>query len=205
MKYFFIAYLAVALLVVGVFGFRGEKFAAPPFELFPDMDHQDKLKAQKPSHFFEDGLGSRKPVPGTVPMGHAEALMPLEFTAGLDSYYASGVIGESYGHGLPEELGASEGLKGELLLNRGKEMYEVHCGICHGQSGDGAGVVGKYFTKYNVVVANLHNFGPDSHPDGYIFHVISNGKGNMGGYKHNLPLQDRWAITAYLRVLQAAK
>ena len=41
-------------------------------------------------------------------------------------------------------------------------------------------------------------------PDGYIYEVISNGKGLMGGYKHNLPVRDRWAIVAYLRALQAS-
>ena len=205
MKYFFFIYAIVIVLVIGIFGFRGEKFAAPPFELFPDMDHQDKLKAQKPTQFFVDGMGSRQPVPGTVPQGHEEAILPLEFTAGLQSYYATGVVNGTYGNGMPTEIGGASPGKTEFLINRGREMFNVHCAICHGESGNGAGVVSKYLSDANVIVANLDNFGPKSHPDGYIFHVISNGKGNMGGYKHNIPLQDRWAITAYLRVLQTAK
>jgi hypothetical protein len=34
--------------------------------------------------------------------------------------------------------------------------------------------------------------------------VITNGKGNMGGYGHNVLVRDRWAIVSYLRALQAA-
>ena len=30
--------------------------------LFPDMDNQYKVKAQKPSDFFENGQGARTPV-----------------------------------------------------------------------------------------------------------------------------------------------
>ena len=205
MKYFFFIYAIAIVLTVGIFGFRGDKFAAPPFELFPDMDHQDKLKAQKPTQFFVDGIGARQPVPGTIPQGHEEAVLPLEFTEGLQSYYATGVVDGSYGNGMPTELNTADEAQVEFLVNRGREMYDVHCAICHGESGNGAGVVSKYLSDANVIVASLDNFGPETHPDGYIFHVISNGKGNMGGYKHNIPLQDRWAITAYLRVLQTGK
>jgi len=202
MKYFFLIYLAVALLVVSLLGFRGDKFTSAPFELLPDMDHQDKLKAQKPSGFFLDGMGARKPVAGTVPRNADSGVLPLEFSAGRHDYYATGVIDGKYGNGMPEVLNTADETQANGLINRGEDMYEVHCAICHGDSGDGKGVVGHYFTQSNVIVADLNNFPQSSHPDGYIFHVISNGKGNMGGYKHNLPLRDRWAITAYLRVLQ---
>ena len=49
MKYFFLSLFAIALLVVGVFGFRGDKFSRPPIEVFPDMDHQDKVMEQTTS------------------------------------------------------------------------------------------------------------------------------------------------------------
>ena len=38
MKYFFLAYFGVALLVVGALGFRGDKFSQAPLEIFSDMD-----------------------------------------------------------------------------------------------------------------------------------------------------------------------
>ncbi len=207
MKYFFLAYIVIVLLVIGIFGFRGDKFSQPPLELLPDMDHQDKLKGQRASGFFENGMGARKPVLGTVPRGTERGVLPIEFSAGRSDYYATGVIEGKYGNGMPELLETSDEGKARGLINRGKEMYGVHCAICHGDDGAGKGVVAHYLGKAEtpVTVANLNSFPQSSHPDGYIFHVISNGKGLMGGYKHNLPLRDRWAITAYLRVLQAAK
>ena len=204
MKYFFLSLFAIALLVVGVFGFRGDKFSQPPFEYIPDMDTQDKLKAQKPDGFFADGMGSRRPVMGTVPKGIDSGVLPLEFGVGRSGYYFDGKLGDKFGNGMPEELALETEGDATALLGRGKDMYGVHCAICHGTAGDGKGVVGVHFANYGVTVANLHSFPQESHPDGYIFEVISNGKGLMGGYKHNLPVRDRWAIVAYLRALQAS-
>ena len=40
--------------------------------------------------------------------------------------------------------------------------------------------------------------------DGEIFHVITNGRRTMPPYKYQISVEDRWAIIAYLRVLQRA-
>ena len=39
-------------------------------------------------------------------------------------------------------------------------------------------------------------------PDGDIFHTISTGKGRMPSYAAQIPVADRWAIVAHVRVLQ---
>jgi len=85
-------------------------------------------------------------------------------------------------------------------------MYDVNCTICHGASGNGMGVVATYLAKSDpiITVPSLLTYTQDKFPDGYIYEVITNGKGSMGAYKHNLPVRDRWAIVAYLRALQAS-
>ena len=40
--------------------------------------------------------------------------------------------------------------------------------------------------------------------DGDIFNVITNGRRSMPSYRFQVAVQDRWAIIAYLRVLQRA-
>jgi len=37
-----------------------------------------------------------------------------------------------------------------------------------------------------------------------MFETITKGKGLMSGYGYNIPVNDRWAIIAYVRALQAA-
>jgi hypothetical protein len=42
-------------------------------------------------------------------------------------------------------------------------------------------------------------------PIGYFFDVISHGFGAMADYSAQVPLDDRWAIAAYIRALQLSQ
>lgn len=202
-KYFLIIFTIVAVLVMGIFGFRGRKFRDTPVQIFPDMDVTDKLKSQKPDEFFADGVGSRPPVPGTIIHSSDESIYPLEFGEGREGYYYDGKFGDYFGSGMPEELRLKP-KNVEAFLARGEERYGIYCSVCHGVAGDGNGIT----SKYGIVgIANFHapNYKSDQYPDGRLYDVITNGKGNMGGYGYNIPVRDRWAIVAYIRNMQNAK
>ena len=209
MRYFFLAYALIALLVVGVFGFRGQHFTKPPTRIFPDMDEQDKVRAQKPDAFFADGHGSRLPVGQTQPRGFNEegeqmigGIPEYEF-GGQTGYLYTGHVGDYFGSGMPEELKLTDE-SASALIHRGKERYGIYCAVCHGTSGDGQGVTGQYGVPG---IANFHldTFKSATYPDGRMFETITNGKGMMGAYGYNIPVNDRWAIIAYVRTLQTAK
>lgn len=202
-KYFLIIFTIVAVFIMGAFGFRGQKFRHTPNRLFPDMEVNDKLKSQKPDEFFKDGVGSRPPVPGTIVQSADESLYSIEFGEGRDGYYYSGKFGDYYGSGLPEEL-KLDADTAEAFLLRGQERYQIYCSVCHGVAGDGNGVT----SKYGIAgIANLHapNYAAGAYPDGRLYDVITNGKGNMSGYGYNIPVNDRWAIVSYIRAMQNAK
>ena len=196
MRYFFLIYALIAVLVVGIGGFRGQTFTKPPIQIFPDMDNQDKQKAQSPSTFFADRQGARLPVAETQPRGFNEdgasvvgGIPEYEF-GGQPGYYYTGHIGDYFGNGMPEELELTAE-SAATLIRRGKERFGIYCAVCHGATG----------------IANLHldPFKAASYPDGRIFETITKGKGMMSGYGANIPVRDRWAIIAYVRTLQAAK
>jgi len=42
-------------------------------------------------------------------------------------------------------------------------------------------------------------------PAGYYFDVIANGFGRMYSYAPSVPVEDRWAIIAYIRALQMSQ
>jgi hypothetical protein len=42
-------------------------------------------------------------------------------------------------------------------------------------------------------------------PAGYFFDVVTNGFGRMQGYSAQVPVDDRWAIVAYVRALQLSQ
>ena len=118
------------------------------------------------------------------------------------------LVGEGYfvNH-IPEEAVAKAG-GWEPLIKQGRQQFNLNCAVCHGSSGRGGGadiaygVVGAYGLSVppsNVTTANIQ-----AQPDGELFQTIANGVRNMPGYGHQVKVQDRWAIVAYLRVLQYA-
>ena len=205
MKYFFLAFAAAVLAVALIAGPRGYKSTNRPFEFFPDMDRQPKVKAQTNSVFFADGIGSRAPVAGTVPLGWdipakgAGDKPELQhatngYTAAPD-YYNTGKMGDRWGDGLPVPVTAA-------LMKRGQDRYVISCQICHGATGAGNGVTSKYGW---VGIANYHDQRLVDMADGELFNTITNGKNTMYGYGGNITVVDRWAIVAYLRALQKAQ
>ncbi len=211
MKYFFLSYLFIAAIIVSAAGFRGSKSELPPLEVFPDMDHQPKVKFQTRSDFFADGLGARRPVPHTVPMGYeipavpaADNPPPPEFGFGNGTdYYFTGKMGDYYGDGIPAEVAVTP-----ELIARGEERYNISCAICHGESGNGKGVTSRFGIlnafNFHLPGANDPSNAAAWRADGAMFDVITNGKGLMGGYGANITVRDRWAIVAYIRALQTA-
>lgn len=203
MRWFFLILAISVVAIVYALGPRGEKFSSPPFMLFPDMDNQYKVKAQKPSDFFESGQGAQEPVEGTEPLGfefpvtdEGVGRTDLDYSTGSD-YLNTGLFGDFYGKGFPAEIEMDE-----AFLARGRERYQITCTPCHGESGNGGGVVSKYWAI--PPTANLIDARVKDMPEGQIFWTITHGKGLMGPYNGVTSVRDRWAITAYLRGLQAA-
>ena len=199
MRYFFLAFALIVILVVSFFGFRGQKFSHTPIQVFNDMDDQDRINTQEASKFFSDGMGSRKPVVGTVPRGFSPDGSGVSF-GNSESYLHTGTMGDAYGTGMPKDLELAK--NPEALLRRGEERYKVSCMPCHGEAGNGKGTVA---VAGIPATADLNNFKSDKYPDGKMFEVITKGKGLMSGYGYNIPVDDRWAIIAYVRALQTAE
>ncbi|MFM7374952.1 MAG: c-type cytochrome [Chthoniobacterales bacterium] len=206
LRYFFIGLGLFLVGLLAVAGFRGQKSTKPPIEIFPDMDHQPKVKAQAPSEFFTDGRGNRQPVPGTVPLGYEAPVSKenpfpdegkyrmVRYSSGTD-YLNTGRFGNQWGTGIPMPVTAE-------LMQRGQERYTIFCGVCHGASGGGNGVAGQYGL---VAIASYHQDRLRQMSDGEIYNTIVHGKNTMLGYGANIQLADRWAIVAYVRALQIAQ
>jgi mono/diheme cytochrome c family protein len=90
-------------------------------------------------------------------------------------------------------------------LQRGRERYNIYCGPCHDRAGSGKGLI---VTKPNPTFPPPPSFHDDRirrMPDGEIFNTISNGIRTMPSYRHQVPVEDRWAIIAYLRALERSQ
>ena len=162
---------------------RGCTSSRPPIHLNPSMDDQPKVRAQAASDFFFNGSAMREPVPGTIPIGGLKEDGAFYTGKGADGQYVTAI---------PHPVD-------EAGLERGRQRYGIYCQPCHDARGDGRGIL---FQRGQVPTGNFHSEKILKYTDGEIFDVITNGRGLMTGYRWPIPPADRWAIIAYVRVLQ---
>ena len=147
-----------------------------------NMHNQHKVKTLAASDFFPDGQGAR-PLPAhTVARGDLREGWAY---TGLDA--ANKPAAE-----LPFPLTRE-------VLERGQQRFDIFCSPCHDRQGTGRGMIVqrgyKQPTSYHV--ERLRNA-----PVGYFYNVITEGFGVMPSYAPQVSVADRWAIAAYIRVLQ---
>jgi mono/diheme cytochrome c family protein len=87
------------------------------------------------------------------------------------------------------------------VLARGQERFNIYCSMCHGQTGDGNGMI---VQRGFVRPPSYHIDRLRTAPVGHFYQVITNGYGAMYSYGDRIPPADRWAIVAYIRTLQAS-
>ena len=140
------------------------------------MADQPAYRPLEPSSVFPDKTSAR-PIPeGTIARGS----LPVPKDAALETV-------------LPFPLTRE-------LLERGRNRFNIYCSPCHGETGNGQGL---------VVLRGLRHGPPSYHIDrlrqaplGHFFDVITNGFGAMPDYAAQVSYRDRWAVAAYVRVLQ---
>lgn len=150
-----------------------------------DMHDQPKYIPLRPSGFFADGRSARPLEEGTVARGQLREDKALY--TGKD---AAGKPLEEF----PIEVT-------QAVMARGQERFNIFCAPCHGQLGDGNGmIVRRGFRK----PPSYHIDRLAAAPPGYFFDVMTNGFGAMQDYAAQVSPADRWAIAAYIRALQAS-
>lgn len=85
-----------------------------------------------------------------------------------------------------------------IVMTEGKALYSVYCNACHGETGQGDGLVGKVFL--GVPAYNLGRV--KELPEGQIFHTITFGRGRMMSHASQVSVDERWKITRYVQLLQ---
>ncbi len=171
-------------------------FDRPRIHLIQDMDFQAKYKSQTSNDFFEDGRSQRAPVLGTIARG--DDFDDIEFALGKKE-------DGSWVEDFPIEVN-------EENMLRGQERYGITCAQCHGEAGDGDGLISQRATLLNEALKaawvdprSLHDETVLPQPIGEIYNTITNGKNNMGGYGAMIKPHDRWCIVLYVKALQKAR
>lgn len=183
-----VALIPPALIAMERYGTR----TTPRIHIIPDMDFQAKAKTQSASSIFEDGRSMRAPVEGTLAFGEW-----IE-----DEYHATGKVADQWGTGYPFPID-------EAVMQRGRERYDIYCGVCHGLDGLGRGPVSVRAESLQeaawIPPTDLHDERLLTVPEGQLFDVITNGIRNMPAYAGQITVDDRWAVVAYVRALQRSR
>ena len=135
---------------------------------------------------FPDGRASRNLPAGTVARGQLRD---------DDHFYTGKVDGE-----LRRRVPVRD--QPAPTSQRGQERYTAYCTPCHGQTGDGQGMVVQRGLRQ---AATYHQDRLRTAAPGYFYDVITNGFGAMQGYAEQVPPRDRWLIAAYVRALQLSQ
>jgi mono/diheme cytochrome c family protein len=146
----------------------------PNIELIQDMMVSPAVKAQD-----DDPNSMKLPPEGTIPQGWTPYNMksPEEAAAKLTN---------------PYEKNMENTLKGQKL-------FLTFCVPCHGAKADGKGTIAE---KWPAAIPALTTQNARNYKDGYIYHIITMGRGLMGSYASQVRPEDRWLIINYLRHVQ---
>ena len=184
-----------------------------------DMQDQPKMKPFRSSTFFRDGLSSRQPIEGTVARGFlkedtefftgkkaakgsAKAPVPAQAPAGPQPSGTNAAPALTGAAAYPDDVEVFPIAVTKGVVIRGKERYEIFCSACHGLTGNGDGmIVRRGFRR----AASFNDDRLRQAPVGHFFDAITNGWGAMPSYAPQIPPEDRWAITAYIRALQLSQ
>jgi mono/diheme cytochrome c family protein len=133
------------------------------------LRNQARYEPLEASALFEDGASARPLPPGTIPDSQP-----------IDRFTPPARI-------TPEDL------------ERGRRDYAIHCTPCHGQLGDGDGMVVRqgYPPPEPLSVARLRGASLT-----HLMRVIAEGQGVMFGYADVLDPLARWRVAQWVRVLQ---
>ncbi len=155
----------------------------PNYQYMPNMHETVPYETYGAYDIFVNEQQAKLPVEGTVSRGWK----PYEYENNPDGFSAAKTELENP---LPYT---------EENVNKGKALYTIYCAVCHGDKGDGQG----------ILVQNEKILGIPSYDDagraiteGGVYHVQYYGLNAMGSYASQTSIEERWLITHYVMKLK---
>jgi hypothetical protein len=155
-----------------------------------EMYDQPRYEPYEASDFFDDGTSARPLVAGTVPRRD-----PRDHGKWSEELFTTGKTAGTLAETLPFTVDRA-------VLDRGHDRFQIFCTPCHGDLGDGRGIVVQ--RGFNPP-PSFHSDEVRNKPVGHYFDVMTRGFGTMYSYASRIPARDRWAISAYIRALQVSQ
>ena len=174
----------IVVLIVLVSFVSCQKKTRPNYQFMPNMYEPVGYETYQQAEAFNGDMEAQLPAAGSIPRGY----MPFDYantTEGYDLAKAN----------LKSPLDSTQ-----IDLARGKELYDIYCGICHGNKGKGQG---KLVKREKILGIPSYDDAGRAITTGSIYHVIYYGKNAMGSYANQLNEEERWQVVAYVEKLKA--
>jgi mono/diheme cytochrome c family protein len=172
--------LVIAIVFVAV---SCKKDSAPNYQFFPQMYESEGYETYGEAA-FPNGVEAQLPVEGTVARGY----IPFDVENTIEGYELAKAT-------LANPLDSTQ-----VDLVKGKELYDIYCGICHGNKGDGQGNLVK---REKILGIPSYDDAGRAITAGSIYHTIYYGKNSMGSYANQLKEEERWQVVSYVLKLKA--
>lgn len=159
-----------------------KKNSQPNYQFFPQMYQSSSYETYGEYEVFPNEQSALVPAEGTIARGY--------------SLYEYDNTNEDYELAKVELVSPIDSLSYDEP--RAKELYDIYCGICHGNKGDGQGNLVK-----REKILGIPSYADREITEGSSYHVIYYGRNAMGSYANQLNEEERWQVSAYVMKLRA--
>ncbi len=175
----------IKIVVVAVFlvAVSCKKDSAPNYQFMPNMYESAGYETYGEAA-FPDGVEAQLPAEGSIPRGY----VPFD------------IENTTEGYELAKTTLVSAVDSTQVDLERGKALYDIYCGICHGNKGNGQG---KLVKREKILGIPSYDDAGRAITAGSIYHTIYYGKNAMGSYANQLKEEERWQVVAYVLKLKS--
>ena len=164
--------------------FSCKKDSRPNYQFMPNMYEAVSYETYGAYEVFPNEQSAMIPVEGTIARGYS-----------LFEYENSN---EEYLRAKTDLISPLD--SAQVDMARGKELYDIYCGICHGNKGKGQGYLVK---REKILGIPSYDDAGRAITEGSIYHTIYYGKNAMGSYANQLNEEERWQVVAYVLKLKA--
>lgn len=172
----------LALILVSLVGCQ--KNSRPNYDFMPNMYESVAYETYQESDAFANGIQAQIPPEGAIPRGFT----PFDIENTTEGYNEAKA-------NLKNPLDSTQ-----IDFVRGKVLYDIYCGICHGTKGDGKG---KLVQREKILGIPSYSDVGRAINDGSTYHTIYYGKNSMGSYANQLNYEERWQVVSYVMKLKA--
>ena len=157
----------------------------PNYQYMPNMYEPVGYETYGEYEIFENEMEAKLPAEGSIPRGW----QPYDYensTAGLELAKAE----------LKMPIPVTE-----ENLAKGAQLYTIYCAVCHGDKGDGQGIL-----MQREKFLGIPSYGDAGRTitEGGVYHVQMYGLNSMGSYASQTNEMERWQITQHVLNLTAA-